>query len=253
MGSEQRVRVNDRDAVRVLTLNRPEKKNAIDIAMARGLREALEAADGDGAVRAVVVRGAGDGFCAGVDLSVFLGDEEPEGIAEISFIDRPLTAFSKPLIAAVHGRAVGMGVTLLPHFDLVYAAEDASFQTPFVRLGLVQEYASSFTLTRLIGRQRAAELILRARPIDAQTAEAWGLVTRVFPGTQLMSRTLEIAAEVAGNGPNAVREAKRLLRLGEELGREETDRLEREVLARCYRSEENVAAVSAFLASRRKP
>ncbi len=151
--------LEDDAGVRVLTLNRPRKKNAVNPELAEDLTGALHQAAGDEAVRVVVVRGAGDAYCAGADLSVFLaiGRGEMEGPQKVGELHRQLRAFPKPLIAAVHGQAVGMGVTLLPHYDMVYAADDASFTTPFVRLGLVLEFGSSFTLPRLIGRQRANE------------------------------------------------------------------------------------------------
>lgn len=252
MGSYENLEVEDRDGVRTLTLDRPEKKNAISPELADDLHAALDAAAGDGGVRVAVVRGAGDAFCAGADVNVFLAISrgEMEGPLKVGNLHRHLRAFPKPLVAAVHGQAVGMGVTLLPHFDMVYAADDASFLTPFVRLGLVLEFGSSFTLSRLIGRQRANELILGARPIDAGTAERWGLVNRVFPAGELAARVGEIAANLAALPPSAVAACKRLIREGEESTLDRAIEREDAELARRYGSEENVRAVQAFLASR---
>lgn len=244
----------DHGAVRVLVLNRPEKKNAFSPELALALTGALQAADADEGVRAVVVRGAGDSFCAGADVHLFLalGRGDRETGRPVAEVHRHIRAVRKPLIAAVHGRAVGMGVTLLPHFDLVYAAEDASFTTPFVQLGLVLEFGSSFTLPRLIGRQRANELILSARPIDALTAQEWGLVNRVLPHGEWMDGVLEVAGHLASLPPGAVAAAKELLRQGEEAVLQQAIENEDAVLAKLYGSEENVRVVEAFLASRKR-
>lgn len=253
MSSYDHVLVSDDGGVRVLTLNRPEKKNAISPQLAVDLRDALGAAAADDAVRVAVVCGAGDGFCAGADVNVFLdiGRGEMEGPAKVGELHEHVRAFPKPLIAAVHGRAVGMGVTLLPHFDMVYAADDASFLTPFVRLGLVLELGSSFTLPRLIGRQRANELIMGGRPLDAPTAESWGLVNRVFPAAEMRLRVGEIAANLAALPPGAVAACKRLIRQGEEAGLAEAIAAEDATLSELYGSPENLRAVEAFLESRR--
>ncbi len=254
MSAYSNLLVDDDAGVRVVTMNRPEKKNAVSPELAVDLRDALAEAAADDAARVVVVRGAGDAYCAGADMGVFLaiGRGEMEGPKQVGELHRHLRAFPKPLIAAVHGQAVGMGVTLLPHFDMVYAADDASFLTPFVRLGLVLEFGSSFTLSRLIGRQRANELIMGARPIDARTAESWGLVNRVFPAAEMMSRVLEIAAGMAQLPPGAVAICKRLIRAGEEASLEDSISREDESLAGLYGSPENLRAVEAFLESRRK-
>lgn len=246
--------VEDHGAVRVLVLNRPEKKNAFSPELALALTDALQAADADGDVRAIVVRGAGDCFSAGADLHLFLalGQGNFEIGQPVEAVCRHVRAVKKPMIAAVHGRAVGMGVTLLPHFDMVYAADDATFTTPFVQLGLVLEFGSSFTLPRLIGRQRANELILSARPIDAATALDWGLVNRVLPRSEWMEGVLELASHVASLPPGAVAAAKELLRQGEEAGFEQASANEDAVLAKRYGSEENVRVVEAFLESRKR-
>jgi len=145
-----------------------------------------------------------------------------------------------------------MGVTMLPHFDLVYAAEEATFLVPFVKLGLVVEYGGSFTLPRLIGHQRTRELLLRAKPIDAKTAEHWGLVTRVFPRARLMDEVLAIASDVAQQPPGAMLECRRLVERGEEANMQDAMNEENRVLASRYGSEENVSAVMAFLGSRKR-
>ena len=187
MGDTSRVRVSDEGAVRLLTLTRSEKKNAFDIPQTKQLWEAIEAADADDAVRVIALTAEGDYFSGGADVNLFLsfGEADPADLAKVASLYDPLRACKKPTIAIVQGHCVGMGVTLLPHFDLVYAADHVTFRTPFVQLGLVLEYGSSDTLTRLIGPSRAKELIMRAAPLDAATAADWGLVTRLFPADSL--------------------------------------------------------------------
>ncbi|HJK95350.1 MAG TPA: enoyl-CoA hydratase-related protein [Polyangiaceae bacterium LLY-WYZ-15_(1-7)] len=240
--------------VRWLRLDRVEKKNAFDAGLAGALMEALEAAAADDAVRVVVLGANGDVFSGGADVSLFLAiaQGQAEEAAKVRAVPDALRAFPKPLLAAVQGPAVGMGVTMLPHFDAVYAAEEASFTLPFVRLGLVQEFGSSATLPRLIGRQRAAELLYRATPLDAETAAEWGLVTRVFPRAELRDAVSRIALEIAVAPLGALREAKALLRGAEGQSVEEAMAAEDGVLESRYGSPENVEAVQAFLARKRR-
>ncbi len=240
--------IEDQGRVRRLILNRPHKKNALNGELAEALVAALEAADADEGVGAVVLASTGDMFMAGVDVNVFLelaeGQTPP---AALTGLANHLRGFSKPLIASVHGPALGMGVTILPHFDMVYAAERASFRTPFVQLGLVLEYGSSFTLPQLIGRQRASELILRGKAIDAATACDWGLVTRVFADGDLQDEVLAIAADVANAAAGAVAACKALLQAGEQSTLDVATSAENAALAVRYGSEENVNAVQAIL------
>lgn len=238
----------------LLTLNRPDKKNAFNIAQAVGLRDAVRGANADASVRVIVVTGAGDAFSAGADMKTFAGQDEGD-VADLPWVARlhePLLECDKPLIAAVNGLAVGMGVTLLPFFDIVWASTKATFSTPFVRLGIVVEYGASWTLPRLIGRQRAAELLLRGTPIDAATALEWGLVARLLPPERLLPETLALAADVAEGGLRAVRETRRLLRAGEaETSFDRQFAAEQQVLASCYGSEEHMAQVMKFLSRKR--
>lgn len=239
---------------RLLTLQRPERRNAFNIGMAVALRDALAAAEADAAVRSIIVTGSGGSFSAGADMATFAGQDagDPADLPILAGLHQPLLDCRKPLLAAVNGPAVGMGVTLLPAFDIVWAAASATFATPFVRLGLVVEFAGSWTLPRLIGRQRAAELLLRGTPIDAATAADWGLVGRVLPDSELLPGVLGLAADIGAGGPRALRETKRLLRAGEENpSREAALAAELEVLATCYGSDEHLAQVRAFLERRR--
>lgn len=251
--TDERVRITDEGAVRLLTLSRPEKKNAFDIAMATQLWEAIEAAQSDPSVRVVAVTGEGDYFSGGADVSLFLSfaSLDPRDVAKVGRLYEPLRACEKPTIAIVQGHAVGMGVTLLPHFDLVYAADHVTFTTPFVKLGLVLEYGSAYTLSRLIGPSRTKELILRAAPLDALTAADWGLVTRVFPATALRASALGIAQELAANPPSALAESKRLIERGAHMSFDEATQAEDAALASRYGSDENVRAIHEILQRKR--
>jgi enoyl-CoA hydratase/carnithine racemase len=238
----------DQGRVRRLILNRPEKKNALSGELAGALVSALQEASADDSVGAVVLASTGDMWSAGVDINVFLqiadGQAPPDALVHMG---RHLRAFEKPLIASVQGPTVGMGVTILPYFDMVYASTRATFRTPFVQLGLVLEYGSSFTLSRLIGRQRANELILRGAAIDAATAADWGLVTRVFSDDSLDEEVFKVASDVAAAPAGAVAACKRLLIDGEESTLEASVAAENLALSSRYGSAENVAAVTAIL------
>lgn len=247
--------VDDREHVRVLTMNRPERRNAMNLQLAADLRCALKDAEADDNVRALVLTGAGGHYSAGADMQVFADMAAGKLSSDPSLlgrIDLPLAQFPKPLIAAVDGLCVGMAVTTLPFFDMVYASERATFHTPFVRIGLVLEMGSSYTLPRLIGRQRANELILRAEPVDARTAESWGLVTRVFVVDRLLDEVVRIASDVARGGPESVAHCKRLLVAGEAESLEDATQHELDTLLRAYASAEHRAAISAFFRRKQK-
>src|SRR5256885_9931005 len=167
------------DGVCEVRFNRPEKRNAITFAMYEALYRGLREAQADAAVRVVLLGGEGAGFCAGNDLNDFLTGPPFSAEHPVMGFLHTLATFEKPLLAAIHGQTVGIGVTLLLHCDLVVAARTAQLSMPFVALGLVPEAASSLLLPRLVGQQRAAELLLLGKPFDAATAERLGLVNRV--------------------------------------------------------------------------
>jgi 2-(1,2-epoxy-1,2-dihydrophenyl)acetyl-CoA isomerase len=243
--------LEDKGQVRILSLKRPEKKNSFDLSLTETLWSALEHASEDPSIHVVVVTGFGDYFSAGADVNLFLGGAEGD-ITKVARLYEPLKACKKTTIAAVNGPAIGMGVTMLPSFDMVYASDTATFMVPFMRLALGVEYGGSHHLTRLIGHQRTRELILRGKAIDAKTAYEWGLVNRVFPRASFLDEVLAIATDVAAQPPGAVLACRRVLDKGLEVGFEQAIQEENAVLATRYGSEENVAAVMAFLASRKK-
>lgn len=195
-----------------IEIARPEKKNALTQEMYAAMADALAAADGDAAIRAVLIHGARDCFTAGNDLKDFL-ERPPHAEASPTFrFLRGIAAFGKPLLAAVNGAAVGIGTTMLLHCDLVYAAPGARFQLPFVPLGLVPEAGSSFLLPYIAGYQRAAELLMLGQPFDAEKAYAAGFITEVVPEAQLLDRARAAALAVVALPPAAVRATKALMR-----------------------------------------
>jgi 2-(1,2-epoxy-1,2-dihydrophenyl)acetyl-CoA isomerase len=241
----------DKGLVRILSLKRPEKKNAFDMSLTETLWSAIEHASEDPSVHALVITGFGDYFTAGADVNLFLGGSDGD-ITKVARLYEPLKACKKPTIAAVNGPAIGMGVTMLPHFDMVYASDTATFMVPFMRLALGVEYGGSFHLSRLIGHQRTRELILRGKAVDAATAEKWGLVNRVFPRPTFMDEVLAIASDVAAQPPGAVLACRRVLDRGLDATFDQAVLAENDALATRYGSAENQAAVMAFLASRKK-
>ncbi len=178
--------------------NRPEKRNAITFAMYEALYRGLKDAQADEAVRVVLFSGEGAGFCAGNDLHDFLDGPQFNSEHPVMGFLHTLASFDKPLVAAIHGQTVGIGVTMLLHCDLVVAARNTQLSMPFVKLGLVPEAASSLLLPRLVGQQRAAELLLLGRPFDAATAERLGLVNRVVEEAALLGEARALAAHSGG-------------------------------------------------------
>jgi enoyl-CoA hydratase/carnithine racemase len=244
----EHVQVSRADGICEIRLNRPDKRNAITLAMYSALREALQLADEDDSVRAVLLSGAGAGFTGGNDLKDFLNSPGLDGNPTVAFL-KALPTFQKVLIAAVHGQTVGIGVTLLLHCDLVVAARGTQFSMPFVPLGLVPEAASSLLLPRLVGYQRAAELLLLGKPFSADAAFAMGLVNKVVDEDALMSEARALAAAVVRQPAGALRATKRLLRSQTATVPE---RLQEELLAFQQRlaSEEFRKASEAFFSKR---
>jgi enoyl-CoA hydratase/carnithine racemase len=205
--------VERQGAIQRIQINRPEKKNALTAAMYTAFAEAITAADGDAGVRVMLIGGAGDAFTAGNDLQDFLA-HAPRGAGPRPVLDF-LQVFShaaKPIVAAVHGVAVGVGTTMLAHCDLVYAAEGTKFSMPFVNLGLCPENASSFLLPAILGFQRAAELLMFGEPFDAAKAREIGLVNAVVPLAELVATATGAAEKLATKPPASLRLTKRLMR-----------------------------------------
>src|SRR3954469_10975079 len=226
----------DQGAVRILTLNRPEKRNALDTALSSALLEALRAADEDEEVRCVVLTGAGPGFCAGADLSEFKGLRDPQAAETRAELTMQLhLAFSTmltPVVTAINGAAMGGGAGLAIAGDLAVMAETAKLGYPETKHGIVAAIVLG-NLVRQVGRKTAFELVSLGEPIDAQMALDLGLVNRVFRDADLMTEALAMADKLAAVSRPAMAETKRLFHkvadvsLAEalELGREANKRM----------------------------
>ena len=235
-----------------VSFDRIDKKNALTAQMYAKLGAALAAAEADPAVRAVLLHGTADCFTAGNDVADFLNLPRTAGSAPAKALFDVLPTMAKPVVAAVGGPAIGIGSTLLLHCDLVYAAPNARFQLPFVPLGIVPEFGSTFLLPMLAGYQRAAELLLLGQPFTAQKAYEAGIVTEVVPQEKLLEHSLQIAASLASLPPESVRLTKRLMkaRYGQTLAA--TIEEEMRIFGERLSSPEAKEALSAFL-EKRKP
>jgi enoyl-CoA hydratase/carnithine racemase len=241
--------VSRADGVCEVQLNRPDKRNALTLAMYGAITDALNEARADDSIRVVLISGAGSSFTAGNDLNDFIsqGDYNESNNA-VRFLDT-LRGFRKVLIAAVHGQTVGIGVTALLHCDLVVAARSTQMSMPFVKLGLVPEAGSSLLLPRLVGHQRAAELLFLGRTFDAAEAQQMGLVNRVTEDASLVDEARKLARSIAQQPAGALLAAKRLLRSETGLGARMQEELE--AFRTQLGSEEFKAAVQAFFVKAR--
>ena len=195
-----------------ITIDRADKKNAITAAMYSALAAAFRSGDADAGIRAMVIHGAGDAFTAGNDLQDFLANPPKDERDPVFGFVTGLGSIQKPLIAAVHGAAVGIGTTLLLHCDFVYATEKTRFALPFVNLGIVPEAASSYLLPLLAGHQRAAELLLLGEPFDAAKGREIGLVNAIVAPELLLETAMTTARKLAERPAAAVRATKALMR-----------------------------------------
>ncbi|SDH79448.1 Enoyl-CoA hydratase/carnithine racemase [Pseudomonas benzenivorans] len=236
-----------------LRLNRLDKKNALTRAMYSGMAEVLKQAEQDPSVRAVLLTGGESCFTSGNDVADFI-QAPPGGLnSEVFQFMLALFDFSKPVVAAVSGPAVGIGTTLLLHCDLVYVSRDALLKMPFVNLGLCPEYGSSLILPRLLGHARAAELLLLGESFSGEQAAAWGIANQALDdGAATLARAREMALRFQQLAPSAVADSKRLMRAP---GREELRRVIEEegaLFGQRLRSPEAIEALSAFM-QRRAP
>ena len=245
--------VEDHGPVRLFTLNRPERLNALTQELMEAMRLALSEAAADEKVGAVVLTGAGRAFSAGADLAGFAqmaAEGDQAGRTRFTGLEGPraLANFPKPLIAAVNGPAVGWGLTVSLMCDLRLAGQEAYFSAGFVKVGVTPEFGSSFLLPAIVGLGRAMDMVLTARRVPAAEALDIGLLNRVTPAGELLSAALELAGHIAAMPRPAVDMAKALLRHGAEVGLEQV--LDYEM--RCFRtamaSPEHKAAVEAMLA-----
>lgn len=240
------------DGVLLVTLNRPHKKNAINNEMWDAIRAAFESAEEDPNVACMVLTGAGENFCAGVDLSSFGAADGADGAAAHPFdaCARTVAKFGKPWIGAARGVAVGGGATILFHADICYVGESLRMRLPFANLGLVPEFASSYMLQANIGAQQAAELFYTAEWIDANRALECGIAARSFSDAELLEAALVKAREIAQWPVNALKEIKATLRLPHQAHIDAAFSAESAAMERQAGSPENIEAIMAFMEKR---
>ena len=210
----EHIKIENDGGILNLTMARPDKKNALTNAMYGALADAIEAAETDPAVRVMLIRGEGDMFTAGNDVGEFaaIATGNVQGERHVGRFLHALARSSRPLVAAVQGRAVGIGTTMLLHCDLVVLADNALLSTPFVNLALVPEAASSLLMPLRIGYARAFEMFALGEPVDANSAVAWGLANRMVPLDRLDAEARALAERLARQPAGAVWTTKRLMR-----------------------------------------
>ncbi len=233
-----------------LTINRPERRNALTTLMYQSLEKGLQSAQADPHCHAIILTGTNDCFTAGNDLSEFQGHRSAADSPALSFL-RTLASIDVPVIAAVEGHAVGIGVTLLQHCDFVYAGATARFSMPFVSLGLCPEGGSSTMLAKAVGPRRAAEWLLLGKPFGAADARESGFITAVTPAGQALEQA-QATADVLGKQPvEALRISKKMLREPVHAELMATFDRERLVFTERLKSDEAQAAFQRFF--ERKP
>lgn len=263
--SYEQILFEQRGRVGIITLNRPERLNAWTWKMNAEIADAVTRCNGDAGVGCVIVTGAGRGFCSGADMQGFnsaIGareratteEEKRRASAPAERVEAPGEGFyqtSKPIIAAINGPAIGVGLTMTLTMDLRIASDQARFAMRFVRMGLVPEAGSTLYLPQIVGIAKALELSMTGRIIDAAEGLRFGLVSRVVPHDELMPEALKLAGEIAANPTDAVWSAKKLLhRNMVERDKQEVTRREGAAIYAQYQSAGHKEAVRAFIEKR---
>jgi len=258
----ERILYETRGDVALITLNRPDKLNAWTPAMAEEQADAIGCANADRSIGAIVMTGAGRGFCAGADMAETfqkrISGQDPGANTQAGQGGMPagidwvrMCRESKPLVAAVNGAAVGIGMTMILPFDVIVACEKAKFGMLFIKVGLVPELASSRLLVARVGLGKASELCLSGRLCGGTEAAAIGLADRLAPAGTVVDEALELARQIASNPDPQLRMTKALLtRNASETDLDRVQALESEMLRECWKSPEHAEAVSAFLEKR---
>ena len=231
----------------VIQIIRPEKKNALLPGMYKALAEGLKIADQNDTVNVILLRGVDDCFTSGNDVNSFVSSDSNNGERPSVVFMHALLTTRKPIVAAISGRAVGIGATWLFHCDLVYASEDCFLQLPFTRLGVCPEAGSSYLLPRQIGYQRAAELLLLGSRFSSKKAQEYGIITEVLPQDQYLDHALQRCHELADLPTQAVQESKHLMKKGLDKVLPGTIEDELAVFSELLKTPDAQAIVKAFL------
>jgi 2-(1,2-epoxy-1,2-dihydrophenyl)acetyl-CoA isomerase len=249
------------DGIATITLNRPDRLNAMGGTMAEDLEQALEDANSDGGVRVLIVTGAGRAFCSGADLSTLSQDvdEKPFFLVQrspaaggIRLFPLQLQNLEKPTIAAVNGPAVGAGLSLALACDMRIASDRATFSQIFITRGLVPDTGSTYFLPRVVGMDKACEMVFTGEILDAEQARDCGLVNRVVPHDELMPAVRELAAKIAAGPPIAMKLAKRALYNGATTDLASAVEFEGYVQGICFGTQDFREGIAAFF-DKRKP
>jgi len=249
----EHVLIERNGGVLTLTMNRADKKNALTQNMYGAMADAIKSAQEDAQVRAVVIQGSDTCFTSGNDVSDFVNSPRSDTKSPVYHFLRAICHAEKPLIAAINGPAVGVGVTMLLHCDLVFVADNARLKMPFVNLGLCPEAGSSFLLPRLLGHLRAAELLLLGEEISGQRATEIGLANRALPaGAAVLQAAQEAAQRISEQPPGSVKLTKQLIKQGVAQIAEQTMDAEGDHFTQLLAGPEAREALTAFL-EKRKP
>ena len=240
------------NGVATIEIARPQKKNALTAEMYAAMAAALQAADADAAVRAVLIVGQPGVFTSGNDIDDFMNRPPATIDAPVFDFMRALVASSKPVVAAVTGAAIGIGTTMLLHCDLVYVSDEARLAMPFASLGLVPEFASSLIVPALVGHVQAAEKLLLGDPFTAEDAVEMRIANAVLPAGEVVRHARRMAERFNSLPPGAVRDSKRLMRRASQAAVLEAIEAEAEVFRQRLSSTEATEAFSAFF-QKRKP
>lgn len=247
----QHILANIEKNIMKIVLNRPEKRNAISKDMYQAMGDTIAQAESDGAVRAIFLCGTDDCFTAGNDLHDFVAAAEGRRTSQASAFLTNIRNAQKPIVAAVNGPAVGIGTTMLLHCDLIYAGQSAEFHLPFVNLGLCPEAACSFLLPRLVGYQKAAELLFLGEPFSAQKAFDFGIINGVYEDNQVVEMAWDQALKLAAQPPASLMLTKALLKRTTAKDVAETMQLEVEHFGERLKTAEAQEAFAAFFESRK--
>ncbi len=250
--SDHHVTTTLAEGVLTLRMTRLDKKNALTQAMYTAMAETIEAAALDTEVRVLLITGDASCFCAGNDLMDFMNSAPTPGLSPVERFMRALAGFEKPAVAAVCGVAVGIGVTMLLHCDLVYCGEKTKLNMPFVGLGICPEFASSYILPRLMGHVRAAELLMLGEPFTAEIALRYGLVNALLPNDEVEAKALEKAQQLAGLAPKAMKVTKMLLKKWSASATLEALAFEASHFIPMLKQPEAIESITAFM-QKRKP
>jgi 2-(1,2-epoxy-1,2-dihydrophenyl)acetyl-CoA isomerase len=242
--------IDDHGAWRTVTLNRPDRLNAFNEAMHRALARALDDAAADSDCRAVLLTGAGRGFCAGQDLSDISGDLGDTLENFYNPLVRRIRTLNKPVVCAVNGTAAGAGANIALACDIVLAARSAKFIQSFAKIGLVPDSGGTWFLPRLVGEARARALAMLAEPINAETAENWGLIWRAVDDDKLKAEAEAVTAHLAGQPTQALAMIKQAFLQGATHSLDSQLDLERDFQRQAGRTPDYAEGVNAFIAKR---